>query len=62
MEKETPDGFQMTLTEFCTQLSRTDRRVEMIGAFEHTERLAGHLKDTKEGFAESYEAFCNQPM
>lgn len=56
------DSFQMTLTEFCTQLSRTDKRVEMIGGFEHAERTAGHFKDTQEGFAERYNAFCNQPM
>lgn len=61
MEKA-PDGFQMTLAEFCTQLSAKDRRVEMIGAFEHVERRAGNLRDSQDAFMSRYNAFCNKPM
>lgn len=53
--------FPLTLTEYCTRLSTTDRRVELIGAFEHTERVAGRNSDVETNFASRYAAFANQP-
>lgn len=53
--------FPLTLTEYCTRLSMTDRRVELIGAFEHSERVAGRNSDIETNFASRYAAFANQP-
>lgn len=53
---------ELTLTEFCTRLSITDRRVEMIGGFEYSERIAGRIKDTESGFAARYQVFINKPV
>jgi hypothetical protein len=36
----------ITLDEFCTRLSATDRRVEMIGAFNHVEKKVGRIKNS----------------
>ena len=53
--------FPLTLGEFCTRLSGTDRRVELIGAFEHAERVAGRAKDTESAYAARFVAFVSQP-
>ena len=57
VEAETP----LSLIEFCTRLSATDRRVELIGGFEHSERVAGRTKDVSSAFAARLAAFANQP-
>jgi hypothetical protein len=54
-------SFDLTLQEFCTRLSQTDKRVELIGGFEHSERVAGRLKDSEARFANRLAAFANQP-
>jgi len=51
----------LTLTEFCTRLSETNRRVPLIGAFEFTEKSAGRVKDTEAAYKERFEAFVNKP-
>jgi hypothetical protein len=53
---------QETLDEFCTNLSNTDRRVEMIAGFHFTERVAGRTKDTPSAFAARFQSFCNKPV
>lgn len=55
------DEFELPIAEFCASLSVTDRRVEMIGAFHHTETLAGRVKDTRSAFLGRYNDFCNAP-
>ena len=55
------DAFPLTLEEFCTRLSSTDRRVELIGGFEHAESIAGRVKDLEASFAIRFAAFANQP-
>ena len=54
-------AYELTLDEFCTRLSREDRRVEMIGGFHHTEKQAGRLKDSDAAYAARYAAFQTQP-
>lgn len=54
-------GVPMTLDEFCIRLSVKDKRVELIGGFEHVERLAGRVKDTADGFGKRFADFINQP-
>lgn len=51
----------LSLNEFCIRLSTKDKRVEMIGGFEHSERVAGRLSDTAENYAARYAKFLNQP-
>lgn len=52
---------ELSLSEFCARLSSSDRRVELIGGFEHAERLAGRIKDTESAYAARYAAFLLQP-
>jgi len=53
--------FPLTLNEFCSRLSATDKRVELIGGFEHTERFAGRMKDVQSAYSDRFTAFANQP-
>lgn len=53
--------FPLTLHEFCTRLSASDRRVELIGGFEHAERVAGRVKDTDANYGARFTAFINAP-
>jgi len=52
---------RMTLNEFCMIISRTDRRVAMIGGFHHDEKKNRRVKDTHAAFAARYEAFQKRP-
>jgi hypothetical protein len=53
---------ELTLTEFCTLLSQSDKRVELIGAFNFVETKAGHTKDTEANFRKRFTAFINKPV
>lgn len=51
----------LSIDEYCTRASATDKRVEMLGAFALVERKAGRLKDTADAYAKRYQAFITQP-
>jgi len=51
----------LSLDEFCSRLSSSDKRVEMIGAFHHTEKAAGRNKDIESAYIARYSDFINQP-
>lgn len=53
---------EVTLKEFCTRLSMSDRRVEMIGGFHADETREGRFKDTEARYRGRYEAFINKPV
>ena len=53
--------FPLTIEEFCARLSKTDRRVELIGGFYAVESAAGRVKDLESAFAARYTKFINQP-
>jgi hypothetical protein len=53
--------FPLTIEEFCTRLSATDRRVELIGGFCASEKAANRVKDTESAFQSRYADFINQP-
>jgi hypothetical protein len=55
------EKFDLTLEEFCTRLSRTDKRVELIGGFHHSEKLAGNVKDSEAAFLGRFQKFATQP-
>lgn len=52
----------LSLTEFCTRLSETVKRPELIGAFEFSERRAGRNKATEAEFRQRFDAFVNTPV
>ncbi len=51
----------ITLQEFCMRASQTDKRVELLAGFEHSQRVAGVVKAPEVVFAARYVAFANQP-
>lgn len=51
----------ITLDEFCLLLSGSDKRVEMIGAFNHDELQLGHVKDTESNYRSRFDAFTKRP-
>jgi hypothetical protein len=52
--------FPVSLTEFCKNLSKRDRRVELISMFHFTETQAGKLVDTPANFQERFVALSNK--
>lgn len=60
-QAETAPELDLTLDEFCSRLSRTDRRVELIGAFASSERRAGTVKATETEFSARFKAFITAP-
>lgn len=52
----------LSLTEFCTRLSETVRRPELIGAFEHIQKAAGGSRATEAEFRSRFTAFINKPI
>ena len=57
-----PAAERLTLTVFCTRLSETVRRPELIGAFESTERTAGRSQATEAEFRARFVAFSRKPV
>ena len=53
---------QLTLEEFCTRLSATDKRVELIGAFYFVEKSADRTKDYESEYQSRFTAFVNKPV
>lgn len=52
----------ITLDEFCMRLSKTDRRVELIGGFAFSERADKRIKDLESEYQKRFVAFANQPV
>ena len=52
----------LSITDFCTRLSETVSRPELIGAFAHVEQKAGRVKDTASGYGARFDAFINKPV
>lgn len=53
---------KVSLNEFCTRLSETVIRPELIGAFASVERSAGHVSGTVAEFESRYNDFINKPV
>lgn len=49
------------LDEFCQDLSRTDKRVELIAVFNYRERMAGRHHDTASAYAGRYALIHESP-
>lgn len=52
----------ITLEEFCVRVSKSDRRVELIGAFHFVEKKAGHFKDAESNYQARFQAFATKPV
>ena len=55
-------GEPITLDEFCMLLSQSDRRVELIGAFNAAEAKAGVVKDYAPSFQARFTQFADRPV
>lgn len=53
--------FAQGVEEFCANLSATDGRIEMIGAFYRVEMAAGRTRALPSEFKVRYSAFLTQP-
>lgn len=53
--------FPLTLEEYCSRLSQTDKRVELIGAFAHEETRAGRIKGLASEYEARFAAFVSRP-
>lgn len=63
VEEVTPaQNFDLGIDEFCSRLSATDKRVELIGAFHHCEVLEGRAKDAASAYSARFAAFANRPV
>lgn len=60
-KKKEPESFEVSLDNFCSELSQSDKRVELIGGFHHTETKAGRMKDFGSAYLTRFLAFVNQP-
>jgi hypothetical protein len=52
----------LSITDFCTRLSETVVRPELIGAFAHVEQKAKRHSDTAANYRERFDAFINKPV
>lgn len=53
---------ELALHEWCANVSQTDRRVELLGAFYTIETREGRVKAPPEVFADRYAEFANRPL
>lgn len=53
---------KLSITDFCTRLSETVSRPELIGAFAAVEQRAGRVSDTAAKYRARFDAFVNQPV
>jgi hypothetical protein len=51
----------ITLSQFGVELSRADKRVELVNAFIFSQKQAGFVKDTKANYQARFAAFVNHP-
>lgn len=51
----------VSVDEFCSQLSISDKRTELIGSFYRSSVSRGLVKQTEAVFSDMYSNFCNQP-
>lgn len=52
----------ITLTQFGIELSRSEKRVELLNAFIFMESQAARFKDTKPAYLARFDAFVHQPV
>lgn len=53
---------RLTLDGFCSRLSETVKRPELIGAFHFSEKQQGHVAGTASEFQARYDSYINKPV
>ena len=56
-----PEEFPVLLEEWCAAHSKTDSRVELLGAFHALEKAAGRVKDLPSAILARFHAFVDAP-
>lgn len=59
-KKEQP-AERVSLDDFCTRLSESEKRYTLIAGFHATESKSKRLRDTSDAYQARYAAFLNQP-
>lgn len=54
-------SFDITLTEWCSARSSSDRRVELLSAFHQHETQSGRTKASAAAFLASFARFISRP-
>lgn len=54
-------GFPQSIDEFCAALSQTDKRVELIAAFNKAQKRAGNRKNYTNFYAMQFQQFVGIP-
>lgn len=57
-----PPEMKQTLQEFCSRLSLTVNRPELIGAFDYVQRTKGVLLATEAEFKQAFDEFVKKPV
>lgn len=57
-----PAEHEITLTQFGIELSRSEKRVELLNAFIFLENQGKRFKDTKTAYLARFAAFVDQPV
>lgn len=55
-------AIEVTLEEFCVRLSLSVKKPELLGGFHHTEKAAGHVKDTEANYKSRFAVYVNKPV
>lgn len=56
------ESYPVTIDEFCRRLSRSDRRVELIGAFHADEKRHARVKDMEANYRSRFDIFAKRPV
>lgn len=54
------ESFELTLDEFCRRLSSKITAPELIGGFNHAQKVAGKTKGAESSFAAAFDSFSKQ--
>ncbi|EAM6792321.1 hypothetical protein E0G74_01005 [Salmonella enterica] len=54
-------AFPISLTDYCKELSLTEKRYPLISAFFRIEEIAGRKEDTKAAYDKRYAEFLTSP-
>ena len=52
----------VSLAEFCSELSATNDKVELIGGFHFDQKRQGNLKNSRAAFQQAFADFCVKPI
>jgi len=62
VKNESSEAIELSLDEFCARLSKSDKRVELIGGFHADAKKRGQHKDFDVGFLRAFESYASRPV